>query len=137
MSLLEQDITRKRQVDKALLETEKDLEFKAEGDKEYEVKAIIDSIVYGQQANDQIPGLYYLVLRKSYLKEENTWESSSAVIHLWKLISNFHKEYPEKSIATSSPLNFTLPMARPTVPKQEPKQKRSHPSKGANKRGQN
>ena len=58
---------------KALPELEKDLEFEIGGDKEYEVKAIIDSAVYGQQANsNQIPGLYYLVLWKGYPKEENT-----------------------------------------------------------------
>ncbi len=50
MSLLEQDTTRKERVDKALPEPEK--EFEAGDNKEYEVKAIIDSAVYGQQAND-------------------------------------------------------------------------------------
>ncbi len=49
-------------MDKALPEPEKDLEFEAEGDKEYEVKAIIDSTVYNQQTNNQMPGFYYLVL---------------------------------------------------------------------------
>ncbi len=43
---------RKEQVDKALPEPEKDLEFEVGGNKEYEVEAIIDSIVYGQQTND-------------------------------------------------------------------------------------
>ncbi len=59
MSLLEQDNTRKRQVDKALPEPKK--EFEAGDNKEYKVKAIINSAVYGQQANDQMPGLYYLI----------------------------------------------------------------------------
>ena len=48
MSLLEQDITRKRQVDQAeqaLLESER--EFEVENNQEYEVKAIIDSTMYG------------------------------------------------------------------------------------------
>ncbi len=67
MSLLEQDTTRKRWVDKALPEPEKNMEFEARGNKEYKVKAIIDSTVYGQQArNDQMPGLYYLVFWKGY-----------------------------------------------------------------------
>ncbi len=49
MSLLEKDTTRKGQVNnKALPKSEKELEFEAGGDKEYEVKAIIDSMVYGQ-----------------------------------------------------------------------------------------
>ncbi len=74
MSLLEQDTIRNRQVDnKALPEPEKDLEFEAKGNKEYELEAIIDSVVYNQPANsNQMPGLYYLVLWKGYPEEENT-----------------------------------------------------------------
>ncbi len=47
MSLLEQDTTRKGQVDKALPESEKMYEFEAGDNKEYEIEAIIDSAVYG------------------------------------------------------------------------------------------
>ncbi len=136
MSLLEQDITRKGRVDnKALPEPEKELEFEAEGNKKYEVKAIIDSAVYGQQANNQMPSLYYLVSWKGYPEEENSWESSSAVIYLRKLINTFHKEHPEKPTAISPPLDSIPPMARLIVPKQEPKRKHSRPSKGVNKQG--
>ena len=119
MSLLEQNTTNKGQVDKiALPEAEKDMEFEVGGDKEYEVKAIINSVVYGQQAkNNQMPGLYYLVLWKGYLKEENTWKPSLAIIHLQKLISTFHKEHLEKPTAIFLFLNFVLPIAKPTVPK--------------------
>ena len=62
MSLLKQDTTRKGRVDnKPLPEPKK--EFEVGDDKEYEIETIIDSTVYGQQANsNQIPGLYYLVL---------------------------------------------------------------------------
>ncbi len=136
VSLLEQDTTRKGQVDnKALPKPEK--EFEAGDNKEYEVKAIIDSAVYGQQINNsQMPGLYYLVLWNGYLEKENTWEPSLAVIHLRKLISTFHKEHPEKPTVKSPPLDSAPPMARLTIPK-EPKQKRSRPSKGVNKRGRN
>ena len=42
-----EDNTRKRRVDKALPEPEKELEFESGGNKEYEVEAIIDSVVYG------------------------------------------------------------------------------------------
>ncbi len=48
MSLLEQDTTRKGRVDKALPEPEKEFEFKARDNKEYEVETIIDSAVYDQ-----------------------------------------------------------------------------------------
>ncbi len=63
-SLLEQDITKKELINNALPEPEKDLKFAFGDNREYEVKAIIDSVVYGQQANssDQMPALYYLVL---------------------------------------------------------------------------
>ncbi len=137
MSLLEQDNTKRGRVDKILPEPEKDVEFEAGGNKEYEVEAIIDSAVYDQQANNQMPSLYYLVLWKGYPDEENTLEPSLAVIHFRKLINIFHKEHPEKPTATSLPLDFALPMVRPTVLKQEPKQKCGHPSKRANKRGRN
>ncbi len=102
-------------MDKALPEPEKDLEFETGGDKEYEVEAIIDSATYGQQANDPMPGLYHLVLWKSYPEEENTWEPSLAVIHLRKLISTFYKEYSEKPTATFLPLDSAPPMTRPKV----------------------
>ncbi len=73
MSLLEQDTTRKKQVDKALLEPEKDVKFEDGGNKEYEIETIINSAVYDQQANsDQMPELYYLVSWKGYPEEENT-----------------------------------------------------------------
>ena len=130
VSLLEEDTTKKRQVvNKALSELEKELEFEAGDNKEYEVEAIINSAVYRQQANnDQMPSLYYLVLWKSYPEEENTWEPLSAVIYLRKLISNFYKDYLEKPIATSSPLDSAPLMARPTIVK-ESKQKHGRPSK--------
>ena len=52
MSLLEQDNIRKKRVDKALPKLEKKLEFEIRGNKEYEVKAIINNVMYGQQANN-------------------------------------------------------------------------------------
>ena len=46
---LEQDTTKKRQVDnKTLLEPEKNMEFEVGGNKEYEIEAIIDSVMYSQ-----------------------------------------------------------------------------------------
>ena len=52
MSLLEQDITRKKQIDKALPKPKKEWEFKANGNKEYKVEIIIESIMYSQQTSD-------------------------------------------------------------------------------------
>ncbi len=59
VSLLEQDITRKEQVDKITSR----LEFESNGDgKEYKVKAIWDSKVYTKELDsDHLPGFYYLV----------------------------------------------------------------------------
>ncbi len=59
MSILEKDITKKGQVNK-LAKSER--EFEAENNKEYKVKVIIDSLVYGKKANNQISSLYYFVL---------------------------------------------------------------------------
>ncbi len=68
---VEQDTTRKGWGNNvALLEPEK--KFEVGDNKEYEVKAIINSAVYDKEANNQMPGLYYLVLWKSYPKKENT-----------------------------------------------------------------
>ena len=138
MLLLEHNITRRRRVDKAQPEPKKNLEFETQDNNKYEAKAIINSVVYSQWANnsDQMPSFYKLVLWKGYSKEENTWEPLLAVIHLQKLINTFHKEHLEKPTATSLLLDSILPMVRPIVPKKL-KQKRDCPSKKANKRGKN
>ena len=36
--------------------------FEARDDKEYEVKVIIDSVIYKKETKDQIPAFYYLIL---------------------------------------------------------------------------
>ncbi len=71
ISLLEQDITRKRQVDK----TTSRLEFENNSNgKEYKVEVICNSAVYAKELDSghHPPGLYYWVLWKGYPKEENT-----------------------------------------------------------------
>ena len=110
MSLLKQDTTRKWRINELFPEPEP--EFDVGNNKEYEVKAIIDSAVYAKEAEGHLPGLYYLVSWKGYLEEKSTWESSSAVMHLRKMISTFHKYHPEKPTVISSPLNSALPMAK-------------------------
>ena len=75
MSLLEQDITRKERVDKKVTE----LDFKADDREEFKVEAIRDSAVYAKESEGHLPGLYYLVVWKSYHEEENSWEPVLAV----------------------------------------------------------
>ncbi len=55
-------------------------------------------------------------------------------MHLQKFINTIYKKHPKKPIVTSSLLDSILPIARPKVLK-DPKQKRGHLSKRANKRG--
>ena len=141
VSLLEQDTTRKGRVD------ENDAtEFDAgnEDSGEYEVEAIRDSAVYAREsASGHLPGLYYLVSWKGYPEEENTWEPASAVQHLRKLISSFHKDHPDKPTATSEAIDTAPPMARPTVKPiaktatGAPKRKRGRPIGSTNKRAKN
>ena len=132
VSLLEQDTTKKEQVDEQVTELE------AGDSEEYEVEAIRDSAVYASESESgQLPGLYYLVAWKGYPEEENTWEPLSAVQHLKKLISCFHKKHPEKPTATSPPINSAPPMARPTVRPTPLKRKRGRPAGGASKRAKN
>lgn len=100
--MLKQNITRKGRVDKPTSQ----LEFEGDGGdgKEYEVKAICDSAIYAKESeSDHLLGLYYLVAWKGSPEEENTWEPASAVQHLQRLLSTFHKEHPEKLTATSPP----------------------------------
>ena len=99
-------------------DTQLDFEFKAgDDDKEYEVDGIRDSAVYAKEsATGQLSGLYYLVSWKGYPEEENTWEPASAIQHLRRLVTAYHKDNPEKPTATSAPVNTAPPMARPSAP---------------------
>lgn len=110
MSLLEQNITRKEQVDKIMSK----LEFKNKGDsKEYKIKAICNNVVHISKLEDHLSSLYYLVLWKSYPKKKNTWELVLVVLHLYRLISTFHHDYSQKPTATSPLIYFIVSMARP------------------------
>ena len=59
MSLLEQDTTKKGQMNELFPESEP--EFDAGNNKKYAVEAIIDSAVYAKEAERHLPSLYYLV----------------------------------------------------------------------------
>ena len=80
------------------------------------MEAIWDSAVYARESESgHLSGLYYLVSWKWYPEEENTWEPASAVQHLRKLISLFHKNHPDKPTTTSLAIDTASPMARPTI----------------------
>ena len=131
MSLLEQDTTRKRRVNKNNA-TELDA---GNNSGEYKVETIWDSAVFARESESgHLPGLYYLVSWKGYPEEENTWEPALTVQHLKKLISSFHKNHPDKPTATSEAINTAASMARPIVkPTGPPKQKRGQLANSSNK----
>ena len=135
--LLEQDTTRKGRVSKKIPE----LDGGNKDSEDYEVEAIWDSAVYANESESgHLPGLYYLIAWKSYPEEENTWEPLSAVQHLKKLISSFHKDHPKKPTAISPPIDSAPPMARPTVKltaKTTTNQKRGRPANSTSKRAKN
>ena len=66
ISLLEQNTTKKKQVN------DRQLEFEDGNEKKYEINGIWDSVVYARESAGQLSGLYYLVLYKGYPEEENT-----------------------------------------------------------------
>ena len=119
--MLEQDIIRKARVD----ENATELDAGDNDSGEYKVEVIWDGAVYVRESESgYLSGLYYLVSWKGYLEEENTWEPASAVQHLRKLISLFHKNYSDKPTATFPAINTALLTARPTVkPTKLPKRK--------------
>ena len=131
VSLLEQDTTRKEQVD-----DENAMELDVDNSKKYKVEAIWDSAVYTRESESgHLPGLYYLVSWKGYTEEKNAWEPASAMQHLKKLISSFHKDHHEKPTATFPAIDTTSPMARLMTRPTEPlKQKRGQPTGRIKKR---
>ena len=110
--LLEQDTTKKGQVNN----TQLDFEFKAGNGDKYKVDGIWNSAVYAKKSAKQLLGLYYLVLWKNYLKEENTWEPALVIQHFQRLVTAYHKNNPKKPSSTFVPVDTALPMARPSAP---------------------
>ena len=67
MSLLKQNITKKKRVEKI-----PEL-YAGDNSKEYKIEKIQDSAVYAMELElGHLPGLYYLVAWKDYPEEENT-----------------------------------------------------------------
>lgn len=79
MTLLEQETTKKRQVNK-LLELES--EFNVGKYKEYKVEVIKNSATYTKVVEYQLSGLYYLISWNNYSKNESIWELVSAIMYL-------------------------------------------------------
>ncbi len=131
MSLLEQDITRKRWVNDSNITAQ--LELNKGNNEWYRVKAICDSEVYTKELDSthHLLGLYCLVLWKGDLEKENTWEPALAILYLCKLISILYRDYPEKPTATPLLIDSASPTTRSIVsPIKAPstKQKRDQPT---------
>ncbi len=56
--------------------------FEVKKNKKYEIKAIINSMIYDKMANNQMLDLYHLIFWKDYLEKKNTWKLSAIVMHL-------------------------------------------------------
>ena len=70
-------------------------------------------MVYARESESgYLPGLYYFVLWKVYLEEENIWEPTSAVQYFRKLIISCHKNHPDKSTATFPTIDIASLIAR-------------------------
>ena len=76
--LLEQDTIKKGQINEFV----EVLEFDKGDNKEYEVEAIRDNIVYAKEIDGHLSKLYYLVVWKGYPEEENIWKPSLAIMQL-------------------------------------------------------
>lgn len=93
---------------------DKTIKLKKNNSKKYKVKTICDSKVYARESDNSHPqSLYYMILWKNYPKEENTWKSTLAMLHFYKIINTFYHDYPEKAIITFMPINSVLPIAKP------------------------
>lgn len=67
MSLLEQNIIRKEQIDKNISE----LNFNVSNSKEYQIEVIHDGVIYASRIENYLQGFYYLVTWKNYPKKKN------------------------------------------------------------------
>ena len=84
MSLLEQDIIRKRQVNNSANETlqEPKKKFEARENKKYKVKASVNNTIYNYKIENHLPGFYYLVTKKSNTEEKIIRELLLVVIYI-------------------------------------------------------
>lgn len=92
-----------------------ELMFDASNIQKYKVEINKNCTVYAKKVERNLTDIYYLVFWKGYLEKVNTWEPSSTVMHLRKIISTFHKDYLKKSLATSFSFNSAPPMTKPSI----------------------
>ena len=113
MLLLEQDIIKKRQVNKNNV-----TKFNTGNNKsgKYKVKAIWDNAVYRKESKlGYFSKLLYLIFGKNYLEEENILEPALAVQYLRKLINLFYKDYFDKLTAIFEAINILPIMTRSNI----------------------
>ena len=80
------------------------------------MESIDKSAVYARELEaGYLLGFYYLVFWKNYYNDKSTWELASAILHLRKLISTFHKNHPNKPTAISLSINLTSLIAKHTT----------------------
>lgn len=129
LSLLEQDTTKKKQVEKNMTELE------VSNIEKYKVETIRDSKVDAIELDGHLLGLYYLVSYKGYLEEKNIWEPLLPVQYLRNLINSFRKNYLEKLTTISLLIESALPMARlrARLIKRVTKQKQGRPANSISK----
>lgn len=115
MLLLKQDIIQKKQVNNS--NTTIRLYLDKSNSKEYEIKTICDNDICTKRSdnNYHLPGIYYLVLWKEYLKEKNTWELALDIQYFWRFVITFHKKHFEKLTAIFLLIDFALLIAKPIV----------------------
>ncbi len=107
VSLLKRDITRREAVDQKIADQ---LEFEKRKQPGQEVNAIIDIMVFAEEAIDgRLPGLYYFLHWKGETDSENTWEPLERIAHLRRLVKKYHIKNPEKPTATSPPVDNGAP----------------------------
>ena len=83
-----------------------------DGEKEWEVEAIVDS--------RRIRGkLKYLVHWKGYSHEDDTWEDVENVEHASRLVDEFHKKYPRKPSPTNRVRSITVRQIQTIHPQEE------------------
>lgn len=93
MSPMEQDITKKKWVDKATFQLKFDNK-KTKSDN-YEVDAICNSAVHTKGSDrDLLPGFHYMLVQKNYRTEENTSKPTSVIQHLLDACQHLPQKAP-------------------------------------------